>query len=159
MNGSPDSLGVTTFHLLSRVEALASRRLNRYMEQRFGVTACQARLLHVLSMDRGTGVCDLANATGIDVSAVSRMVARARKSGLLVCNHGLKDRRIMALTLTEKGRDVARAMSEISHCVERELFSDLTIEEVGFLRTMLDRIKSNSCSSGHSSVSTNPHPQ
>jgi len=120
-----------------------------------GVTSQQASILFMVATGKCTLAAELAREYGIDASAVTRLVDRLEKRGLLQRVRSSEDRRAVHLALTPEGLAIAARMPAIFRSVTQHLSAGFTPEEVGFLKSMLRRILANSCEAGQSS---NPNP-
>jgi DNA-binding MarR family transcriptional regulator len=109
-----------------------------------GITATQASIIFMLASGRSFVAADLAREYGIDASAVTRLVNRLEKRGLLVRERSNADRRMVKLALTAQGIVVAEEIPEIFTHVLDVLLTRFTPEEIGFLKSMLRRIMKNS---------------
>ena len=70
-----------------------------------GLTPRQCAILRVLTSGKGERLSDLADATGISPSAMTRVLERLEKQGLLRRVHGgMEDGRASTIAITERGR-------------------------------------------------------
>ena len=100
---------------------------------------------HVHAGERpGLPAADLAREYGIDASAVTRLIDRLEKRGLITRLRSEEDRRVVRLALTEEGHALAARIPAIFNGVLDKLLSGFTPEEVGFLKSMLRRMLVNS---------------
>jgi DNA-binding MarR family transcriptional regulator len=100
--------------------AVAARSLGDVAEE---VTLTQYRTLVVLA-SRGTqSLADLAEAVDVTPPTATRMCDRLLKKGLIMRRHDRGDRRLIRLTLAQKGRQLVDAVTErrrveIAHLLE-----------------------------------------
>jgi DNA-binding MarR family transcriptional regulator len=134
-----DSVG----YLLARVRSTMSNAVNQYTISELGITGTQASIIFLL----GTGKCaasvDLAREYGIDASAVTRLIDRLEKHGLLARIRSKEDRRVVKLELTAQGYDLAARMPAIFNKVLDEMLKGFAPVEVDTLRQTLRRILCN----------------
>jgi DNA-binding MarR family transcriptional regulator len=104
-----------------------------------GITSAQGSVLFMLASGKCTLAAEVAREYGIDASAATRLVDRLEKRGLLTRVRCSKDRRIVRLAVTPEGRAIAARMPAIFASVREHLLSGFTLEEVGFLKSMLRR--------------------
>ena len=84
--------------------------MRRHIDQRMatlGLTAAQWAPLWRIGLDGPLGARELAQATGVDAGAMTRLVDRLVAKGLVQRVRSSGDRRSVQLTLTEAGRAVA----------------------------------------------------
>ncbi|MEK6348342.1 MAG: MarR family transcriptional regulator [Burkholderia sp.] len=141
-----DSVG----YLLSRVRSLMTNLVTQRTQTELGITGTQASMLFMLAVGKCSTAAELAREYAIDASAVTRLLDRVEKRGLLSRVRSHEDRRVVRLELTDEGRELAERMPEIFISVLDTLLAGFTPEEVGFLKSMLRRILGNYC--GESAV-------
>ncbi|MET8542214.1 MarR family transcriptional regulator [Kitasatospora sp. NPDC004799] len=95
--------------LLSRHAATACR-LDRELGDRYGLGMSEFEVLERLAEECGSGghavrVSELAHTVHLSQSALSRLIARLEKAGLVTRAMCESDRRGVLLTLTEAGRE------------------------------------------------------
>jgi DNA-binding MarR family transcriptional regulator len=109
------------------------------------VTSQQASVLFLVASGKCVLAAELAREYGIDASAVTRLVDRLEKRGLLQRVRSCEDRRAVRLALTPEGQAIAARMPAIFMSITETLMSGLSAEEVGFLKNMLRRVLAKSC--------------
>ena len=138
-------LGESVGYLISRVKSTMSNMVTQRAVAELGVTSQQASILFMVATGKCTLAAELAREYGIDASAVTRLVDRLEKRGLLQRVRSSEDRRAVHLALTPEGLAIAARMPAIFRSVTEHLSTGFTPEEVGFLKSMLRRILANSC--------------
>ncbi|MGX6565759.1 MarR family winged helix-turn-helix transcriptional regulator [Cupriavidus necator] len=93
----------------------------------------------VLSLDRGVAATpyELSKLLGIDTGLMTRMLDKLEAKGLLARSRSTSDRRVVNLTLTEKGQAVAAQIPEIVPPVLNVRLKDFTHEEFIEFRRLL----------------------
>jgi DNA-binding MarR family transcriptional regulator len=134
-----DSIG----YLLARVRSTLWNSVTQMTMQELGVTATQASMLSMLASGQCLAAAELAKQYGIDASAVTRLIDRLEKRGLLVRVRSEDDRRVVKLRLTEQGRVYAERMPALYDEVLDKLLRGFSPEEVGLLKSMLRRMLAN----------------
>ncbi|RKP50248.1 MarR family winged helix-turn-helix transcriptional regulator [Pararobbsia silviterrae] len=135
-----DSIG----YLLARVRSNLWNAVTQQTMQELGVTATQASMLSMLASGQCLAAAELARQYGIDASAVTRLLDRLEKRGLLVRVRSQDDRRVVKLRLTEQGTEFAERMPALYSDVVDKLLRGFAPDEVGLLRAMLKRMLVNS---------------
>ncbi|CAM2144419.1 MarR family transcriptional regulator, transcriptional regulator for hemolysin [Pararobbsia alpina] len=135
-----DSIG----YLLARVRSNLWNAVTQHTMQELGVTATQASMLSMLASGQCLAAAELARQYGIDASAVTRLLDRLEKRGLLVRVRSQDDRRVVKLRLTEQGSEFAERMPAIYEEVVDRLLRGFAPDEVSLLRSMLKRMQTNS---------------
>jgi DNA-binding MarR family transcriptional regulator len=78
-----------------------------------GLTPRQCSILRVLTLGKGERLSDLAQATGITPSAMTRVLERLERLGLLQRVHGeMEDGRATTVEITQHGTDVCSQLDE-----------------------------------------------
>ncbi|WP_175655821.1 MarR family winged helix-turn-helix transcriptional regulator [Burkholderia ambifaria] len=136
-----DSVG----YLMSRVKSVMTNLVTQRTQEELGITGTQASMLFMIAVGKCSTAAELAREYGIDASAVTRLLDRVEKRGLLSRVRSIEDRRVVRLELTDEGRALAERLPPVFRSVLDELLGGFTPEEVGFLKSMLRRILSNYC--------------
>ncbi|GAB5099732.1 MULTISPECIES: MarR family winged helix-turn-helix transcriptional regulator [unclassified Caballeronia] len=134
-------------YLISRVRSTMWNMVTQHTSSELGITGTQASIMFMLAVGKCATAADIAREYGIDASAVTRLIDRLEKRGLLSRVRSEADRRVVRLALTEDGRVMAEQVPAIFTSVLDNLLAGFTPEEVGFLKSMLRRVLANSCDS------------
>ncbi|EKS67549.1 MULTISPECIES: MarR family transcriptional regulator [Caballeronia] len=132
-------------YLISRVRSTMWNMVTQHTTSELGITSTQASILFMLAVGKCLTAADIAREYGIDASAVTRLIDRLEKRGLLSRVRSEEDRRVVRLALTDEGHATAEKIPAIFTRVLDNLLAGFTPEEVGFLKSMLRRILANSC--------------
>jgi DNA-binding MarR family transcriptional regulator len=130
-------------YLISRVKSSLSNVVSQRTMQELGITSTQGSMLFMIGAGRCQLAADLARHYGIDASAVTRLIDRLEKRKLLARVRSDEDRRAVRLQLTPEGYAIAARMPAIFTEVTDKALAGFTPEEVGFLKSMLRRILTN----------------
>ncbi|WJF91270.1 MarR family transcriptional regulator [Paraburkholderia bonniea] len=137
-------LGESVGYLLSRVKSSMSNMVTQRTMAELGITSTQGSILFMVASGKCLLAAELAREYGIDASAVTRLIDRLEKRGLLTRLRCHDDRRAVRLALTPEGHAIAARMPAIFTGVMDKLLNGFTPEEVGFLKSMLRRALLNS---------------
>jgi DNA-binding MarR family transcriptional regulator len=137
-------LGESVGYLISRVKSTTSNLVTQRTMAELGITSQQASILFMVASGKCLLAAELAREYGIDASAVTRLVDRLEKRGLLSRVRSSEDRRVVRLALTPEGHSIARRLPAIFGGVMDSLLAGFTPEEAGFLKSMLRRVLTNS---------------
>ncbi|HYS66980.1 MAG TPA: MarR family winged helix-turn-helix transcriptional regulator [Paraburkholderia sp.] len=137
-------LGESVGYLLSRVKSTMSNLVTQRSMAELGITSQQGSILFMVASGKCLLAAELAREYGIDASAVTRLIDRLEKRGLLTRVRSNEDRRVVRLALTPEGHAIAAKMPAIFTGVLDSLLGGFTPEEVGFLKSMLRRVLINS---------------
>ncbi|KND58886.1 Transcriptional regulator, MarR family [Candidatus Burkholderia verschuerenii] len=132
-------------YLISRVRSTMWNMVTQQTTSELGITSTQASIMFMLAVGKCATAADIAREYGIDASAVTRLIDRLEKRGLLSRVRSEADRRVVRLALTDDGRAMAEKVPPIFTSVLDKLLTGFSPEEVGFLKNMLRRILANSC--------------
>jgi DNA-binding MarR family transcriptional regulator len=121
------------YHRLQLAAHAVAKDSDRRMQQAAGMSTAQVAVLSVVAGGDAVAQRDVARALGVNESAVTGMVGRLERAGLLRRNrHGI-DGRSHALELTAAGRQAlarsARAFTAVNATIEATL-SDAEMEVV-----------------------------
>jgi DNA-binding MarR family transcriptional regulator len=133
-------LGESVGYLISRVKSTMSNMVTQRTMAELGITSQQASILFMVASGKCLLAAELAREYGIDASAVTRLVDRLEKRGLLTRVRSSEDRRVVRLALTAEGHAIAARMPALFTSVTDKLLSGFTPEETGFLKSLLRRV-------------------
>jgi DNA-binding MarR family transcriptional regulator len=105
-----------------------------------GVTSSQVGVLLLLSRDRAHTSGGLSRLLGIDSGFITRMLDRLERRGLVRRTRNSADRRVVSLTLTEAGRDVATRIAEIAPAMLNRRLAGFTPLEFATLCRLLNKL-------------------
>ena len=106
-----------------------------------GLTYPQYLVLLVLWEKDAQPVNDIAKRLQLETNTITPLLQRMEKEGLLVRRKGEKDARQMIVSLTRKGRDLQKKLSDVPFAVGDAVLCDsVTPETLPELFRMLDEI-------------------
>jgi DNA-binding MarR family transcriptional regulator len=124
--------------LLSRVKMKLMESLEAELEP-FGITAAQYVILVNLAsgVDSASGLC---RSVSYDPGAMTRMIDRLQKKGLVHREPCSEDRRVMRLALSDEGKTVYPQLVERAANVLNQSLRGFTRDEVRQLERLLSRM-------------------
>ncbi len=125
-------LGESVGYLLSRVKSTMSNLVTQRSMAELGITSQQGSILFMVASGKCLLAAELAREYGIDASAVTRLVDRLEKRGLLTRVRSNEDRRVVRLALTPEGHAIAARMPGIFNGVLDDLLRRLYPRRGGF---------------------------
>ena len=130
-----------------RVEMLAALDYELGADRRLApleLTAAQLIVIANLAASEGPkSAADLCKGISYDAGAMTRMLDRLEKKGLIRRHRSQQDRRLMHLELTEEGRAAYPRMREISMSVANRFLRGFTRAEARQLEGLLTRMLEN----------------
>lgn len=129
-------------YLIGRVRAQLAKALDEALVPQ-GITHAQGSILLMLRSGRFDNASQLAREMYIDAAAMTRMVDRLEKRDLIRRLQSADDRRISRLQLTSAGTQLAEQLPTIFVATRERNFVGLSVEETGFLKSLLRRILAN----------------
>lgn len=138
MAAPPDPFVLDRF-LPYRLNVLAGRVSRGFAAKyraRFGLSVAEWRVLAHLSQTDSVSVRDIHLKADLEKSKASRAAARLEAAGLVEKRVDDDDRRLIAMSLSEKGRDVLAELIPLARAYEAELLAALPAAD----REALDRI-------------------
>lgn len=133
----PLSVGRQLNFTAGAASAVATRLLEPH-----GLSLAQWAVLSVLWRNGDVNVKDLARLTGNAPPATSRIVDRMIEAGLLRRTQDMRDRRAVAIALTDRGEEM-RPLMTIFESVNEVMLSGLTKMEERSLFDLLARVEAN----------------
>ncbi|KFZ38887.1 hypothetical protein HR45_00325 [Shewanella mangrovi] len=132
---TPFSLG----HLLHLVNQYKDRVLTRHLLP-LDITAQQFKVLMLIHRDHVESCSVLSQRLSVDGGAITRMLDRLEQKQLLQRIRDAKDRRKIALQLTETGEALCQQMPEFIAEVLNEFTQGLDDEDIALLEQLLRKI-------------------
>ena len=116
----------------------ASRSIARQRQAQLGASGTPLAILKVLATQPGEDrPGDLAHATGVAPSVVSRALTRLAEDGLVVRHKDAEDARACHISLTDEGRSQLATISDQYAALLDDALSELTDDDVGRLPRLL----------------------
>lgn len=125
---------------LARLAAALSRDLAAEYGARFGLTIPEWRVLAHLSQADAVSVRDVHARVDLDKAAVSRAARRLADAGLVSRAEAARDRRLVALSLTEAGRALMAELAPLALEREAAALAPLSPAERETFRALLARL-------------------
>lgn len=104
--------------------------------EEFGVTMAQSFILFALLEKDGCALTEIGNRTQIDNSSLTTMVDKLEKEALVERRLYALDRRVVALHLTDKGRELAWKVFNAGASLNQELNSKLATDKDIFINAL-----------------------
>jgi len=129
---------------MKRVE----KRFGQVLEE-YGVTMAQSFILFALLEKDGCALTEIGNRTQIDNSSLTTMVDKLEKEALVERRPYAQDRRVVALYLTDKGRELAQKVFDSGASINHEITAKLAADQDVFFKSLesisetLDQKRSN----------------
>lgn len=114
--------------LANRVNA----RFASHYRERYGISASEWRVMAQLSREEAVSVREICLRLDMEKPKVSRAASRLQDAGYLVKKVNEADRRLIELSLTEKGRAMISELTPLAKAYEAELESHLNGQEPEF---------------------------
>jgi len=120
-----------------------ARSMKKVLDARlaeYGITSSQHSVLDVLAQKDGLSLSEIGKRVFLDKPAITGLADRLEKDGYVVRKRTARDRRVIHLWLTEKGRQLLKKFEGVVASTDKELIRQLSPEELGSFRDMLNRI-------------------
>ena len=121
------------------------REITSFYKDVYGndITPQNVYLLQLCSLNEGITIKQLSEGMGLDSSAVSTLVARMEKKGLIKRTHGVEDRRTVFVELTMEGNELKEDMNAKADLLADSMNINITEEESKVLHSIVMKIKLN----------------
>jgi len=128
-------------YLLSVAQQTLKDHTNRALAEKGGkVTLAQAGILFLLREKDGRYMSEMGQVIGVDNSAMTRLVDRLEKSGLVKRQIDPENRRAISVLLTEVGREEASGALKIIKSINEEIKKGYSPAEVDAFKKILGGI-------------------
>ncbi|GIM45035.1 MarR family transcriptional regulator [Collibacillus ludicampi] len=114
--------------------------LSKQLEAELGLTGPQFFILHLLSKKGRSMVSMLAEGMGVKPSAITTMIDRLYKSGLVSRERDDHDRRIVFVELSDKGQLVLSQAEQLRKQILGQFLARLKPEELRFLVNVYEKM-------------------
>ncbi|WP_370630752.1 MarR family winged helix-turn-helix transcriptional regulator [Maritimibacter sp. DP1N21-5] len=98
-----------------------SAGFSRHYRERYGITVAEWRVVAHLSQEDAVSVREITVRVGLDKPKVSRAASRLEAAGYVTKVTNELDRRLVALSLTDKGRDMVETLTPLADAYDAEL--------------------------------------
>lgn len=125
---------------LAELSRAASGHFSQHYRDRYGISVSEWRVVAHLSQQEAVSVREICQRVGMDKPKVSRAASRLEAAGYVSKVENAQDRRLVQLSLTEKGRDMVDTLAPIAAAYHQELIAALGdgaesfLEQVEMLR-------------------------
>lgn len=127
------------FHL-RRTQVAVFRHFAHTVTPEMDITPALFGMLQVIAANPGITPGGLAEAMGVDKSAIVKVVNQLDERGLILRKPSEHDRRSHSLALTEYGRTALARMEALVLAHEEDFTKALTAEELAVLTRLLERL-------------------
>jgi len=117
-----------------------SRRLTKAMAARYGLTGPQLTVVKMLESLGDMSLSELSERIHAQNSTVTGIIDRMQREGLVVRSRSSKDRRVIHIRLTAKGRELATAIPLQPAEILRDALDALSAEESAALLEVLRKL-------------------
>jgi DNA-binding MarR family transcriptional regulator len=100
--------------------------------------------LELCDLDNKITMSELSKGLDLHGSAVSALVSRMEKKGLLARSYGSRDRRTVFVQLTKKGNELRKDIRQQMDLLEKAITKNLTQSDIKKLQEIIATIKANS---------------
>ncbi len=125
---------------LARSAAQVSRDFAKLYAEQFGISTSEWRVIAHLGQSEAVSVREIHTRVDMDKPKVSRAAARLEKAGYVAKTTSSSDKRLVELTLTDKGQKLFAQMIPIARQYEEKLLEKLGATNKKLLTTLLDRL-------------------
>jgi len=128
-------------YLLTIAQQALKDHTNRTLSDKGGkVTLAQAAILFLLKEKDGRYMSEMGQAIGVDSSAMTRLVDRLEKAGLVKRQIDPENRRAISILLTPAGREEATEALTVIKRINEEIKTDYSPAEVDAFKKILGGI-------------------
>lgn len=128
-----------TFYLIRQVSNLVRTVIERGVAE-LDITPAQYTLMNWLVDRDAVTSAMLARALHVSPQTMNTLISALQKQGLVDRRHDAKNKRILLIALTEKGRDAVARCNRIVDGLEDDYFAQLSATELVAFRHTLERL-------------------
>lgn len=128
------------FFYVQQVELLARRRIEQGLQDE-AITAGQYLVLNLIVHHEPVSSADLARRANMTAQSMGEFIKALEAKGLLERRGDPNNRRVIQISSTAAGREaLVQAEAKVDQ-IEREFFGCLTVEELAYLKMLLNRVR------------------
>ncbi|GIM27760.1 MarR family transcriptional regulator [Clostridium polyendosporum] len=143
MKDGTDYIRTETLHMaLIKVLRVHKRRANSEF-CKIGMTQGQPKILDFLSESDGCIQRELAENCNIEPATVTSLLASMEKAGLIYRTQNSKDKRVLNVFLTDKGKVRQKEVEKVFNLMDEECFQGFSEEEKVQTMRILNKIYEN----------------
>ena len=145
MRGAKPRLRLENYlpYLINRVGAALAARFTATTLERHQLSIMMWRVLVVVSNNGGRRLIDLSQMTSIDLSTLSRMVARLVRLGLVSRKRSRTSDREVEVKLTPKGRALVTRIIPVGIDYEKQIMKNVSAAEIATVQRVLKQMFAN----------------
>jgi DNA-binding MarR family transcriptional regulator len=128
-----------TLYLVKQVQYKTFLRLEAAL-QSVGVTTTQFRILTTLSHGGNRSSAELSRSFGVKPQTMIKQIAILEGNGLIERNLAEGNKRVLEVTMTEKGRVALRACDKAATAVEAAIFAPFEAGELKTYRALMQKL-------------------
>lgn len=145
-------------YLLSRARVALVRAFDAALAD-LDITSGQGSILMMLASGRFTTAAELAREMYADSAAMTRMLDRLERRGLVTRSRHGADRRVMQLDLTAEGKKLARRLPQRYKAVIDSHFAGFTAAELDTLKMLLRKTLGDEARLADAGMDGNTYPK
>lgn len=131
-----------TDHLMGKLHRSLRRNYDRQLKL-FGLTPCQFDVLLALWGEDGIVLSELGRRVSRDNPTITGVVDRMAKKRLLERSRDERDRRVVKVVLTPKGREMQEKLSTTKKRILEKITASLSRQEINALAKILEKMMKN----------------
>jgi DNA-binding MarR family transcriptional regulator len=138
---SEDDFDLTRFlpYLIGRIGRYLNVVIGVELEAQ-GVTIPMWRVIGTLWRHKTCSMGELSDAAAVAITALSRLVGKMEREGIVERKRSPKDARVVMVTLTPRGRSIAKRLIPPSLAMEKRVLAKLSAADVRALRATLTTV-------------------
>jgi DNA-binding MarR family transcriptional regulator len=118
-------------------QAMKSYIIGEFSRKGINATPTQAAILYLLEQKDGRKISDFASSLEIKNSAMTGVIDRMEKSGLIIRKLDPSDRRIISIHITPHGREISSKAKSIVRKMNEKIESGLSEQEIEICKKVL----------------------
>lgn len=128
------------FYKINLSQRILTKHVDREIRQKLGISTIQAAVLFYLIENDGCHFKDLSSVLLQAKSAITTLVLRMKKNGLIIIKQSEHDKRASNIYLTDKGRELGKEATPLVKGLNQTLLDDFSREESDIIHRFLDKI-------------------
>lgn len=125
---------------IARSAAHVNRAFSQFLSEHFSISVAEWRIMANLAQSEALSVRDIQAYVDMDKPKISRAADRLEKNGLVKKSVNAQDKRLIELSLTQKGQQMFAHIAPQAHDFEQNLLEKIGPTNKKLLASLLERL-------------------
>ena len=136
---------IRAYILFSQAAREAIKYTDAHLYRESGISSVQLIVLQALDhVNKSMMPSEIAEWTQTERHNITTLIRRMKKDGLITVERNVSNRKMVDVTITDKGREVLRRTMPTAHCIVDQVMKSITEDDAALLEKQLLIMRRNS---------------